>query len=167
MTRTLVIGEGPALPDDATLDAFWAKAKAAVPNLADDHQVRSIGIDEETTVLIMDFIFAGTKVGTFSLPWVKEAEGHPDTPPGTPIILTGYDGAPQAVIRITDSRATTFGGIGPAETGLDGPPVQDIEVWRPLHREYWNGLMSKYGKSCTDDMPVLVEPFELVYSGGA
>lgn len=85
------------------------------------------------------------------------AEGHPETKPGTPVILTGYDGAPQAVVRITDVRATTFGDIGPAETGLDGPPVQDIEVWRPLHRDYWNGLLSQYGKSCTDDMPVLVD----------
>jgi len=28
-------------------------------------------------------------------------------------------------------------------------------------------VLAKYGKTCTDDMPVLVEPFELVYSGAA
>ena len=164
MTRTIVIGEGPALPDDAALDEFWAKAKAAVPDLSADHQVRSIGIDEETTGLILDFINDGTKVGTFSLPWMMEAEGYPETKPGTPIILTGYDGAPQAVIRIGETYNNTFGGISEKETKLDGPPVQDLEVWKPLHRDYWNGLMSKYGKSCTDDMPIIVEPFELVYS---
>ena len=27
MTRTFVIGAGPALPDDAELDAFWARPK--------------------------------------------------------------------------------------------------------------------------------------------
>jgi hypothetical protein len=37
MTHTFVIGAGPALPDDAELDAFWAEAKAAVPELSDDH----------------------------------------------------------------------------------------------------------------------------------
>jgi uncharacterized protein YhfF len=92
-----------------------------------------------------------------------DAEDQPITAPGTPIILTGYDGSPQAVIRITQTRETTFGEIGPEETGLDGPPVQDPEVWIPLHREYWNGLLSKYGKSCTDDMPIIVEPFDVVY----
>lgn len=164
MTRTLVIGGGgPALPNDADLDAFWAEACAAVPGLSEDHQVRSLGIDEETTGMILDFIQARTKVATFSLPWVMEAEGHPETKPGTPVILTGYDGAPRAVVSITDIRETTFGEIGPEESGLDGPPVQDPEVWIPLHREYWNGLLKKYGKSCTDDMPVLVEPFDVVY----
>ncbi len=164
MTRSIVIGEGPALPDDAVLDEFWAKAKAAVPDLQDDHQVRSIGIDEETTGLILDFINDGTKVGTFSLPWVMEAEGHPETKPGTPIILTGYDGTPEAVVRIGETYNTTFGDISEKETKMDGPPVQDLAVWKPLHRDYWNGLMSNYGKSCTDDMPIIVEPFELVYS---
>jgi len=167
MTRTIIIGEGPALPDDAALDAFWTKAKAAAPDLADDHQVRSIGIDEETTGLILAFIKEGTKVGTFSLPWVMDAEGHPETKPGTPIILTGYDGTPEAVIRIGETWNTKFGDISEKETKLDGPPVQDLAVWKPLHREYWNGLMSRYGKSCTDDMPIIVEPFELVYPASA
>lgn len=164
MKRIILIGPGPAVPSDETLDAFWSEAKSAVPALPDDHQVRSLGIDEETTGLILNFINARTKVGTFSLPWVMAAEGHPDTAPGTPVILTGYDGTPEVVVRITDVRATTFGEIGPQETGLDGPPVQDVDVWKPLHREYWNGVLAKYGKSCTDDMPVLVEPFELIYS---
>ncbi|MDG2242497.1 MAG: ASCH domain-containing protein [Rhodospirillaceae bacterium] len=163
MTRTIIIGEGPTLPKEADLDAFWAEVVEAVPDLGDDHQVRSIGIDEETTGLILEFINARTKVATFSLPWVMDAEDQPITAPGTPIILTGYDGSPQAVIQITQTRETTFGEIGPEETGLDGPPVQNPEVWIPLHREYWNGLLSKYGKSCTDEMPIIVEPFDVVY----
>ena len=125
----------------------------------------AIGIDEETTGLILDFINGGTKVGTFSLPWVMEAEGHPPSKPGTPTILTGYDGTPEAVVRITEVRQTTFGAIGPEESGLDGPPVQDLEVWRPLHQEYWNGLLAKYGKSCADDMPVTVEACKIVCQG--
>ena len=68
------------------------------------------------------------------------------------------------VVRLTDVRETTFGGIGAAETRLDGPPVQDPEVWVPLHREYWNGLLSRYGKQCSDEMPVLVEPFDFIYA---
>ncbi|MEQ8508018.1 MAG: ASCH domain-containing protein [Rhodospirillaceae bacterium] len=164
MTRSIVMGGGgAATPDHAKLDPFWEDVKAAVPGLGEDHQVRSLGIDEETTGMILEFIKAKTKVATFSLPWVMAAEKHPETKPGTPVILTGYDGTPRAVVRITSIRETTFGEIGPAETKLDGPPVQDPEVWLPLHRDYWNGLLSQYGKKCSDDMPVLVEPFELLY----
>ncbi|GIR82581.1 MAG: hypothetical protein CM15mP84_03290 [Cellvibrionales bacterium] len=42
------------------------------------------------------------------------------------------------------------------------PPVQDPDVWIPLHRQYWNGLLAAYGRECTDDMPVLIEPFDYI-----
>jgi uncharacterized protein YhfF len=164
MTRHILIADGPAMPDTDVLDAFWADATAAHPELEGDHQVRSIGIDAETTELILDFVKAGSKVATFSLPWVMAANGFPDSAPGTPIILTDYSGIPRLVVRLTAVRETTFGDIGPAETGMDGPPVQDPDVWIPLHREYWNGLLAAYGRECSDDMPVLVEPFEFVYA---
>lgn len=163
MTRSILVADGPAQPDAAALDAFWDAARAALPDLPAAHQVRSLGIDEETTERIFDFIRAGSKRGTFSLPWVLEANGFPRAAPGTPVILTDYSGTPRALIRLTDVRETTFGAIGRAETTLDGPPVRDPDVWRPLHRDYWNGLLERYGKSCDDDMPVLVEPFEFLW----
>ena len=66
-------------------------------------------------------------------------------------------------MKITKPFLKTFGTIGSEETALDGPPVRDIEIWKPLHFEYWNGLLGEYGKRCSDKMPVIVEPFELVY----
>jgi uncharacterized protein YhfF len=163
MTRFVLIADGPAMPDDAELDRFWDRARAAHSDLGDDHQVRSLGIDAETTETILEFIRAGSKVATFSLPWVLQANGFPEPVAGMPLLLTDYRGKPRMVVRLTDVRETTFGAIGPQETSMDGPPVQDPDVWIPLHREYWNGLLSNYGRRCTDDMPVLVEPFEFVY----
>ena len=73
-----IVGDGPEHnPDSELLDLFWQQAINAVPEIARDHQVRSIGIDEETTDLIIDYIKAGEKTGTYSLPWLMEAEGHP------------------------------------------------------------------------------------------
>ncbi|MBP01898.1 MAG: hypothetical protein CMM25_03685 [Rhodospirillaceae bacterium] len=165
MNRAICIaGDGPEKnPDSALLDTFWCNALEAKPNLPADHQVRSIGIDEETTGLILEFIKEKTKTATFSLPWVMEAEGHPRANNNTPVILLSYLGLPELVIQIGEVRETTFGDIGIDETKLDGPPVQDPNIWIPLHRDYWNGLLANYGKRCIDDMPVLIEPFELVY----
>ena len=111
MTRSILVADGPAQPDEALLDVFWSEVRSAHPELGEDHQVRSIGIDDETTELIFDFVQAGTKVATFSLPWVMEANGFPDSLPGTPIILTDYSGKPRLVVRLTDVRETTFGEI--------------------------------------------------------
>ena len=68
------------------------------------------------------------------------------------------------MVQITDIEETTFGEIDYEVTKIDGPPVRDPEVWIPLHREYWNNILKPYGRSCTDDMPVIVERYKLVYS---
>jgi len=166
MKRHLVIADyGPEQnPDVELLDAFWQQAIMAVPEIARDHQVRSIGIDEETTDLIIEFIKTGEKTGTYSLPWLMEAEGHPTAMPDTPIILVSYDGIPKVVVQITSVYETTFGEISLNDTLLDGPPVRSLDVWIPLHTDYWNGLLSKHNRVCTADMPVLVEKFKFIYA---
>jgi len=151
------------MPDNEKLDIFYNNAKKILGNIPEYHEVRSIGIDRESTVQILDFILSKEKVGTFSLPWISNAEGYSETLPGTNIILTAYDGVPKALVRITDIKQVDFGAISYEETKIDGPPVRDLEVWKPLHTQYWNKLLSSYGKECSEKMPVIVEYFDLVY----
>ena len=162
MAHHILISDGPAQPHPADIDAFWERACEQHADLGDDYQVRSLGIDAKTTTQILEYIKTRDKVATFSLPWVIEANGFPHPEPGTPIVLCDYVGQPHLIVRLTDVRETTFGAIGYAESSLDGPPVQDPDVWIPLHRQYWNGLLAAYGRECTDDMPVLIEPFDYI-----
>ena len=150
-------------PDQGPIDDFWNQAVNFMPTLSGDHQVRSIGIDEETTGLIINFIKTGEKVGTFSLPWVMTAENLPMSYKGLPIILLSFDGKPELVVQLTKVFETSFGEIDSGVTCIDGPPVRDPDVWIPLHQNYWNGMLAEYDKVCSDDMPVLVEKFKLVY----
>lgn len=160
MPRHILIADGPAQPDPTAIDTFWERAQNKFTGLGDDYQVRSLGIDAETTTQILEYIKTRDKVATFSLPWVIKANGFPYSEPGTPIVLCDYVGTPHIIVQLTDVRETTFGDIGYAESSLDGPPVQDPEVWIPLHRKYWKGLLAAYGRECSDDMPVLIEPFD-------
>ena len=166
MKRINAILGGGALknPDTKPIDDYWNRVIESKPELAVDHQMRSIGIDEETTGLIIDFIKEGEKVGTFSLPWLMESENIPDSHTGQPIILLSYDGKPEIVVQITKIEKTTFGEVDYEVTKIDGPPVRDPEIWIPLHRDYWNNVLEPYGRACTDDMPIIVEYFKLVYS---
>ena len=166
MKRINAILGGGALknPDKTPIDDYWNRVIESKPELAVDHQMRSIGIDEETTGLIIDFIKEGEKVGTFSLPWLMESENIPDSQTGQPIILLSYDGKPEIVVQITKIEKTTFGEVDYEVTKIDGPPVRDPEIWIPLHRDYWNNVLEPYGRACTDDMPIIVEHFKLVYS---
>ena len=47
--------------DEAAIDAFMARAILKKPELARDYQVRWIGLDEKTTVQIIQFIKLGEK----------------------------------------------------------------------------------------------------------
>ena len=166
MKRINAILGGGALknPDTKPIDDYWNRVIESKPELAVDHQMRSIGIDEETTGLIIDFIKEGEKVGTFSLPWLMESENIPDSHTGQPIILLSYDGKPEIVVQITKIEKTTFGEVDYEVTKIDGPPVRDPEIWIPLHRDYWNNVLEPYGRACSDDMPIIVEHFKFVYS---
>ena len=135
MKRINAILGGGALknPDTKPIDDYWNRVIESKPELAVDHQMRSIGIDEETTGLIIDFIKEGEKVGTFSLPWLMDSENIPDSHTGQPIILLSYDGKPEIVVQITKIEKTTFGEVDYEVTKIDGPPVRDPEIWIPLH----------------------------------
>ena len=124
MPRHVLIADGPALPDLTEIDRFWDQAKALYAGLGDTYQVRSLGIDAETTTQILGYIKTREKVATFSLPWVIEANGFPYPEAGTPIVLCDYAGKPRLIVRLTDVRETTFGEIGYAESSLDGPPYR-------------------------------------------
>ena len=72
MPRHILIADGPAQPDATAIDTFWAEAQKSLPGLGEDYQVRSLGIDAETTTQILEYIKTRDKVATFSLPWVIE-----------------------------------------------------------------------------------------------
>ena len=110
MARHILISDGPAQPNPADIDAFWERAGEQHKDLGDDYQVRSLGIDAETTTQILDYIKTRDKVATFSLPWVIEANGFPHPEPGTPIVLCDYDGQPHLIVRLTERSRNNLRG---------------------------------------------------------
>ena len=135
MPRHTLIADGLAQPDATVIEKFWAEAQKSFPGLGEDYQVCSLGIDAETNTQIFEHIKTRDKAATCSLPWVTEANGFPYSEPGTPIVHCDYVGTPHLIVRVTDVRKTIFGDIGCAESSVDVPPVQDPEVWMPLHRK--------------------------------
>jgi uncharacterized protein YhfF len=156
--------EGCSRPDPLALAEFWSAAKRAVPELVgDDYQVRWIGLDAESTRQIFELIRAGDKRGTFTLPWIVERTGLPVPQRGDQIVLIDIDGTPTLVVRLTDVHRVVFGSVTAADTAIDGSPVRDPAIWKPLHTAYWGALLAPFGLAVSDDMPFWAEPFELLY----
>ncbi len=147
---------------DADLEAVQAFCqRAGIPGHV--CQARRIGLDHETTEQVLALIRQGDKTGTFSLPWLIDAGAHAPTGVGMHIVLVNFSGAPQLLMRVTEVWKKRFGDIDERDTAVDGSPVRDLSVWKPLHREYWGPMLARHSLEVTDDMPVLVERFSLIY----
>ena len=160
---TTLLG-GCAQPDMAAIAEWWASKRTTpgtVP-LPEHFEVRWIGLDDPSTEEVIELIKSGDKTGTFSLPWLIDAAGLPDTQVGDFIVLVDFQAQPRLVVRLTDIRTVLFGDVTARDTSIDGSPVRDLSVWIPLHTMYWNNLLAPFGREVSDDMPVLIEPFELI-----
>lgn len=156
-------------PSESALNAFLAECAAALPGTeiaapgAAPTRNRCIGWDLETSETICGLVIAGEKTGTFSVPWLHAS--HPDTKPeiGDFVVLSNFGGEPRALLQTMALTLLTFGEIDASHTALDGPGVRDLDVWRGVHTNYWNGLLEPLGKSVADEMPVVAERFACLY----
>jgi len=155
---------GCTTPDSDELNAFWATVLAETTLTADSYTARWIGLDRESTFQVFELIKCGDKTGTFTLPWIIEAAGDPEPVIGDAIILIDIDGHPHQVIQITDIEQVAFGDITAEHTSVDGSPVRDLSIWKPLHTSYWNAMLAPFGKQVDAAMPVWVERVTLIYS---
>jgi uncharacterized protein YhfF len=157
---------GCAPPDPAELDAYWRRAKTelTVTTLPDTYQVRWIGLDDDTTREVLELIRSGDKTGTYTLPWLIELTEQPEPAVGDAIILLNFAGQPRLLVRLTAIETVSFGKITRAHTAIDGSPVRDLAIWKPLHTHYWNSFLAPFQQCVTDAMPVLVEKFELLHA---
>lgn len=153
-------------PKIAELDAFWNDATGALPGalLPDTYQVRWIGLDDDTTRQVIELIAIGDKTGTFTLPWLVACTEQPEPAVGDAIILVDFAGHARLLVRLTAIELVNFGDITAAHTAVDGTPVRDLAIWKPLHTRYWNSLLEPHNLTVADDMPVWVESFELLYN---
>jgi len=160
--------DGPTRPDPAALDAFWAQARAADRSgqLTTEYQVRWIGLDAESTRKIFGLIRARDKTGTFTLPWIVERTDQPRPAVGDCIILIDFDGTPAMLVRMEQIHEVEFGRITAEDTSIDGSPVRDLAIWKPLHTQYWGALLQPFGLKVSDDMPVWIEKFSVIYDRG-
>jgi len=165
MKQKHFFAKGGTPPDDELLDEFWQQAQLALGdrNLPDSFQIRRIGGDEGSTQAILESVRTGNKTGTVTLPWVIENSGQPEPKAGDAIILVDFDGSPALLIRITGIREVLFGDVSAKETAQDGPGIRALDIWKPMHKAYFDKLLEPYGLAITDSTPLWFEKIELLY----
>lgn len=152
------------MSDQRVID-FWAQACAAVPGLPPDaaYQVWHFGDGAALARELAELVLRGPKRATAGLLW--EAESDPNAMPllGGYSVVTDGGGAPLMVLRTARVDIRPFGEVGAEFAAAEGEGDGSLEYWRAAHWGYFSRRCEVLGRAPSEEMPVILERFELVY----
>lgn len=124
----------------------------------------SFGDSPELADELLELVLAGKKTGTATLVIELEKEGEKMPEVGDyNIILTGK-GKPAAIIRTTSVKIKPFNQVEETHAYSEGEDDRTLESWKREHWKYWTRKGQKLGFTMKEDLQVICENFELVYS---
>ncbi|MCK4477353.1 ASCH domain-containing protein [Candidatus Bathyarchaeota archaeon] len=113
---------------------------------------------------LLELVLTGKKTGTATLVIELKREGEKMPEVGDyNIILDGKE-KPTAIIRTTSVEIKPFNEVEEAFAYSEGENDRTLESWRKEHRIYWTRKGQKLGFAMKEDLLVICENFELVYS---
>ena len=152
-------------PSEAALEAFWRAVKIARPDLAlpDNIDVRCIGITQPISEIIFEHIASGLKTATFRPVSLLKPTGQQPVRFGDCTVLVQYDGTPRMALRYVRLKICPFRDVTEAQAVLNGPPINAGDTWHDVHREIYANEFARHGLTFSEDEPVAMEEFELIY----
>jgi uncharacterized protein YhfF len=144
---------------------FWSAACRAVPEIspAAGYQVWHFGDSEPLARELADLVLRGAKRATAGLLW--DAENDPNAMP----VLDGYSvvtdhaGAPLMVIRTTGFEIRSYAAVDADFAAAEGEGDGSLEYWRAAHWDYFSRRCAAIGRLPSEDMPIILERFEMLY----
>jgi uncharacterized protein YhfF len=159
-----VEGAADIMPETRTTD-FWTKACAEVHGLPPDaeYQVWHFGDGAALAQELAELVLRGPKRATAGLLW--EAESDPNAMPmlGGYSVVTDGGGAPQMVLRTSRVEIRPFAEVDADFAAAEGEGDGSLEYWRAAHWSYFSRRCEVLGRTASEEMPVILERFELVY----
>jgi uncharacterized protein YhfF len=147
---------------------FWQAACRAVPDLPPtaDYQVWHFGDSEHLARDLADLVLHGPKRATASLLW--DAELDPTMMPvlGGYSLVTDHAGTPLLIIRTTQVEVRPYDKVDADFAAAEGEGDGSLDFWRDAHWAYFSRRCAALGRTPSDDMPVILEHFALIYPTG-
>lgn len=155
----------------ADVGQFWEDARTAAklnplqeyfgPRLSGSVPPESFafGDDPEMADELASLVVAGKKTATASALSDYEAAGEPLPQVGQLFIVLDGAGEPRALIRTTEVRVVAFNQVDAEHAAAEAEGDGSLASWRDGHRAFFE----RTGSAFADDMPVVLERFELLY----
>lgn len=108
-------------------------------------------------------VLSGQKQATAPSVWELEASGGPLPCVDDVHIVTDWAGVAQCVIRTVAVVVVPFHAVTAKHAALEGEGDGSLSYWRRVHRDYYRRVLVGTGRGFSDDMPVVLERFEVVF----
>jgi len=161
--------------DAAALQDFWEAARmrtgitrtAVVTGMSAEATLPppawSFGDNPELADQLLDLVLSGTKTATATSLAELEQAGEPVPGRGDLSIVLDGAGHPRALIRTTDVQVLAFRDVTEEQAAAEGEDDRSLASWRREHSTYFRRVLAGGGAEFSEDLPVAIETFELLY----
>jgi uncharacterized protein YhfF len=160
-----LLAERPEVTLSPRLAAFWRRACDAVAGLPRDAacQVWHFGDGEALARELADLVLHGRKRATAGLLWDAEDDPNATPVPGGYSLVTDFAGAPLMILRTSQVETRRFGDVDAGFAAAEAEGDGSLASWRAGHWDYFSRRCEAIGRVPSEDMPVLLERFDLIY----
>jgi uncharacterized protein YhfF len=152
------------VPKDARVTACWAEfcERHGVP-VTTPYQAWHFADSAELAHELIELVVHADKRATAGLGFMHDK--HPELAPvlGGYNVLTEFDGTPRAVTRTTYVARLAFEDVDAQFAWDEGEDERTLESWRQGHWNYFSHECAAMGVEPSQQMPVVLERFELLW----
>ena len=141
---------------------MWERFAGAGKALDEDGAWAFGGDPDGLAVLVL----AGTKTATSSAFPLYEAEGETLPKAGEYSVILNGRAEAVCVVRTVRVSVVPFSQVDARHAYLEGEGDRSLAYWRAVHERFFAEAMEAAGLCFTQDMPVVLEEFEVVYREG-
>jgi uncharacterized protein YhfF len=111
-----------------------------------------------------ELVRQGRKTATAGLLWGWEADQGGPPPVGLREVIVDWEGAPLAVIELTEVNVVPFLEVDASFARDEGEGDRSLAWWRAAHRSYFDRVCARLKRRPSDDMPVVCMRFRVVHA---
>ena len=111
-----------------------------------------------------DLVLAGHKRATTSSLWWYQHNDEPLPKVGDLNLITNWHGVAQCIIETKEVQIMPFCDVSQEYASIEGEGDKSLDFWRQVHWAYFTRELGELALKPCEDMPVVCEVFDVVYS---
>jgi uncharacterized protein YhfF len=157
------------VPDHAEVQRMWREFQQATGVAGEPAGAFAFGDSPEMADSLADLVVHGPKRATAGLRLAFERDDEPLPRPGDHFVVVDGCGQPVCVIQTTDVQVRPLNQVDAAFAWDEGEGDRSLAWWRRAHDRFFGAYCERIGVPFTDELPVVLERFALVWpvSAGA